>query len=82
MNGASMEEKQGTWGCRSWRRGGDQQGAVPTKAALPSRVLDLEIPADVGYFHQEGVIRGGASQLPFGRKRIQMPCLLGLQVQR
>lgn len=77
-----MEKKQGTWGCRSWGRGGAKQGAVPTKAALLSRVLGLEIPADVEYFHEEVVIRGWASQQPFGRKRIQMPCLLGLQEQR
>lgn len=68
-----MEEKQETWGCRSWGRGGDKQGAVPTGAALPSRVLGLEIPADVGYFHQEGVIRNGVSQQLFRRKRIRMP---------
>lgn len=68
-----MEKKQGTWGCRSWGRGG---------AKLLSRVLGLEIPADVEYFHEEVVIRGWASQQPFGRKRIQMPCLLGLQEQR
>lgn len=60
-------------GCRSWGRGENKQGAVPKGAALPSRVLGLEIPADVGYFCQEGVIRNRASQQPFRRKRIQMP---------
>lgn len=57
--------------------GGAGQGQTRSSphggAALLSRVLDLEIPADVGYFHPEGVIRNGVSQQLFRRKRIRMP---------
>lgn len=35
--------------------GRNRQGVDPMRASVPSRVLDLEILADFGYFGQEGV---------------------------
>lgn len=69
--------------------GGDKQGAVPMRTAVPRRVPGLEglegleILVDVGYLHQEGMNRSRVSQQPVPKKKNwhALVFCVGLQVQ-